>query len=240
MQHREESPDELALSPAPFVYGAGSSQVLSGVDPPISLPASSFTSSFSSSTRRFRRQRSPRSRITEGQASQTGSRGPGGSEQPNSTRGSVLAITNEAFRVRTYVKRDKLCFLDTQEQELETERKDWTEQKLDYGRKCFCWQSPGSGQVYWTRKLAAPSLIASSSKSWPFATQQYADIIGTIDFETGLEKRLPSLFTVFKCFLSHLSANELCLGHDELFFGNGWRSKVLMGRAMGSRSRPKI
>ncbi|KAL7928502.1 hypothetical protein V8C35DRAFT_318112 [Trichoderma chlorosporum] len=62
------------------VHEGDSSQVLSGVDPPTSLAASSFTSSLSSSTSRFRRQRSPRSRIREGQACQTGSRGPGGSQ----------------------------------------------------------------------------------------------------------------------------------------------------------------
>ncbi|RMJ03710.1 hypothetical protein CDV36_014764 [Fusarium kuroshium] len=153
IQHEEDSPDELALTPPGSLYEGDDSQDPPGVDPPTSL-TTSFASSFNPHQGRPKRQRSPRSDAVEGHTSKTRSRSTREAESPTTATGPVVGCTGESFQVWTYRKKGELCFLNMQEQEIRTEARDWTEQVLDDGSKRFHWQSPKSGRVFWTTRLA--------------------------------------------------------------------------------------
>ncbi|KAF5529852.1 glyoxylate reductase, partial [Fusarium mexicanum] len=155
-QHEEESPDELAPSPLGYLYEGDDSQDPSGIDPSTSI-TTSFTSSFSPYQSRSKRQRSPRSQVAEGHASKTRSRSTRGAEPSGSTQGSASVSTAESFQVYTYWRKEKLCFLNRQEEEVKTALKDWVEQVSDDGSKYFYWQSPKSGRVFWATTLAKGS-----------------------------------------------------------------------------------
>ncbi|KAK0718738.1 hypothetical protein B0T21DRAFT_351541 [Apiosordaria backusii] len=154
IQHEEESPDELALTPPGYLYEGDDSQDPQGVGPPTSL-TTSFASSFGPYQSRPKRQRSPRSDAVEGQTSKIRSRNTREAESSTTTTGPVVSGTVGSFQVRTYWKKGKLCFLNLREQEIETETRDWMEQALDDGSKCFYWRSPKSGRVFWTTALPA-------------------------------------------------------------------------------------
>ncbi|KAG5763567.1 hypothetical protein H9Q72_008331 [Fusarium xylarioides] len=155
-RHKEESPDELAPSPVDYLDGGNDSQDLSSFN-----PSTSITTSFSPYQSRSKRQRSPRSQFAEDHAPKARSRGIRGAEPSGSTQGSALATqgsapvsTAESFQVRTYWKKDRLCFLNSHQEEVKTIAKDWVQQVLDDGSKYFYWQSPESGRVFWATTLA--------------------------------------------------------------------------------------
>ncbi|KAF5530707.1 glyoxylate reductase [Fusarium mexicanum] len=152
-QHEEESPDELAPSPLGYLYKGDNSQDPSGIDQSTSI-TTSFTSSFSTYQARSKRQRSPRSQIAEDHAPKTRSRGTRGAELSGSTQGSASTSASQPLRVRTYWRKDKLCFLNAQDEEVKTVTKDWAQQVLDDGSKYYYWQSPKSGRMFWTNTLA--------------------------------------------------------------------------------------
>lgn len=151
-QHEGESPDELAPSPSGYLYQGDDSQDPSGIGPSTSI-TTSFTSSFSPYQGRSKRQRSPRSQVVEGNTPKTRSRGTRGAE-PGPARGAVPTDAAETYQVWTYWRKEKLCFLDRQEEEVETVLKDWVEQVRDDESKYFYWQSPKSGRVFWATTLA--------------------------------------------------------------------------------------
>ncbi|KAF5675921.1 glyoxylate reductase [Fusarium denticulatum] len=116
-QHEEESPDELAPFPLDYPYEGDDSQDPSGIDPSTSI-TTSFTSSFSPYQSRSKRQRSPRSQVAEGHASKTRPRSTRGAEPSGSTQGSASVSTAESFQVYTYWRKERLCFLNRQEEEV--------------------------------------------------------------------------------------------------------------------------
>ncbi|KAG5799299.1 hypothetical protein H9Q69_001674 [Fusarium xylarioides] len=148
-RHKEESPDELAPSPVDYLDGGNDSQDLSSFN-----PSTSITTSFSPYQSRSKRQRSPRSQFAEDHAPKARSRGIRGAEPSGSTQGSAPVSTAESFQVRTYWKKDRLCFLNSHQEEVKTIAKDWVQQVLDDGSKYFYWQSPESGRVFWATTLA--------------------------------------------------------------------------------------
>ncbi|CAG9946340.1 unnamed protein product [Clonostachys rosea f. rosea IK726] len=153
IQYEEDSPDELALSPPGYLYEGDDSQDPSAVDLLTSL-TTSFASSFGPDQSRPKRQRSLRSEAVKGHTSKSRSRNTTEGGSSTTATGPVTAGTDQYFKVRTYWKKGKLCFLNLQEQEIRTEARDWMEQVLDDGSKYFYWQSPKSGRVFWTTTLA--------------------------------------------------------------------------------------
>lgn len=59
----------------------------------------------------------------------------------------------ESLWVETYERKTRICFKNSQEQEVKTNREAWVEQVLGGGARCFHWQSPKSGRIFWTTKL---------------------------------------------------------------------------------------
>lgn len=152
-QHAEESPDELAPSPLGYLYEGEDSQDPPGIDPSTSI-TTSFTSSFSPHQSRSKRQRSPRSQATEAHMSKIRSRDTKGPDTSASVAESGSTGASKSLEVWTYWRRDKLCFLNAQDEEVKTVTEDWIQQVLDDGSKYFYWQSPKSSQMFWTNTLA--------------------------------------------------------------------------------------
>lgn len=152
-RYTSQTRHELAFSPPGYLYEGDDSQDPSAVDPPTSL-TTSFASSFDPHQGRPKRQRSPRSDAVEGYTSKARSRSTREAESPTTPIGLVVGGTGESFQVWTYRKKGELYFLNMQEQEIKTEARDWTEQVMDDGSKRFHWQSPKSGRVFWTTRLA--------------------------------------------------------------------------------------
>ncbi|KAI1463973.1 uncharacterized protein F4812DRAFT_444051 [Daldinia caldariorum] len=151
-QHEEESPDELAPSPSGYLYEDDDSQDPTGM--PSTGITTSFTSSFSPDQTRSKRQRSPHSQVAEYHAPKTRSRGTRSVEPSGSTRGAASVSPAESFQVRTYWKKERLCFLNSQQEEVKTKAKDWVEQVSHDGSKYFYSQGPKSRGMFWTTTLA--------------------------------------------------------------------------------------
>ncbi|KAF5708946.1 glyoxylate reductase [Fusarium globosum] len=152
-QHEEESPDELAPSPLGYPYEGEESQDPPGIDPSTSI-TTSFTSSFGPHQSRSKRQRSPRSQATETHMSKIRSRDTRGPDTPASMAESASTGASKSLEVWTYWRRDKLCFLNAQDEEVKTITDDWVQQVWDDGSKYYYWQSPKSGRLFWTTTLA--------------------------------------------------------------------------------------
>ncbi|KAL7814199.1 hypothetical protein V8C44DRAFT_39199 [Trichoderma aethiopicum] len=152
-QRNEDSPDELALSPPRYLYAGDDSRDSPEVGASTSL-TTSFTSSFGPTQSRSKRQRSPHSQAAESHASKTRSRSTRGARPLKPAAESAAAGVAESLQVQTYWRRGKLCFLNAQEHEVQTEKRDWVERMSDDGRQYFSWQSPKSGSVFRTAALA--------------------------------------------------------------------------------------
>ncbi|KAI8626605.1 hypothetical protein F5Y19DRAFT_221473 [Xylariaceae sp. FL1651] len=117
------------------------------IDEDLSDSLTSFATSFSTDQTSFKRPRqshSPQSSSIEGHSSKSRSR-PSTRRQPDA---------DESHWVETYRRKGKLYFKNLHKQEIETKSKDWNEQALSDGTRCFSWQSTKSGRVFWTTELA--------------------------------------------------------------------------------------
>ncbi|KAK7927824.1 hypothetical protein PG985_004822 [Apiospora marii] len=61
--------------------------------------------------------------------------------------------SDESTWVGTYKRQGHVYFINLQEQEIRTSRKDWNGQQVDGVGRCHYWQSPKSGHTFWTREL---------------------------------------------------------------------------------------
>lgn len=60
---------------------------------------------------------------------------------------------SESLWVETYQRKSCICFKNLQKQEVKTDREAWVEQVLGGSARCFHWQSPKSGRLFWTTTL---------------------------------------------------------------------------------------
>ncbi|KAI1271437.1 hypothetical protein F5Y07DRAFT_404413 [Xylaria sp. FL0933] len=117
------------------------------IDEDVSDSLTSFATSSSTNQISFKRSRqshSPPSNSTEGHSAKCRSR-PSTRRQPDA---------DGSHWVEMYRRKGKLYFKNLHKQEIETKSKDWKEQALSDGTRCFYWQSAKSGRVFWTTELA--------------------------------------------------------------------------------------
>ena len=107
----------------------------------------SFTSSFTSAnsskanSKRLRQSHSPPSQSKKSFSSRS-----------TTTEGTSAAEKDESYWVETYMRKGKVCFHNSDNQEIKTDFADWTDQVVDKV-VCFYWVSAKSGRSFWTTQL---------------------------------------------------------------------------------------